>query len=170
MSSTWLWKLPPGLAAYSAFAGMMFAVWPVMWIVFNSLLLYNITVATGRFDALLISWNTDPTPTSSIAQTWTREGIGRSNYLRYVNPAFDGLVERASAGAGRRAATQRTWRQAIELLNQDAPAVFLFAPQSVAAVHRRVADVTIRPDSWLALLRTWRIPAERLIDRDRVER
>ena len=126
--------------------------------------------AAGRFDALLISWNTDPTPTSSIAQTWTREGIGRSNYLRYVNPAFDGLVERASAGAGRRAAMQRTWRQAIELLNQDAPAVFLFAPQSVAAVHRRVADVTIRPDSWLALLRTWRIPAERLIDRDRVER
>jgi len=58
----------------------------------------------------------------------------------------------------------------MELLNQDAPAVFLFAPQSVAAVHRRVADVTIRPDSWLALLRTWRIPAERLIDRDRVER
>jgi len=126
--------------------------------------------AAGRFDALLISWNTDPTPTSSIAQTWTREGIGRSNYLRYVNPAFDGLVERASAGAGRRAATQRTWRQAIELLNQDAPAVFLFAPQSVAAVHRRLAEVTIRPDSWLALLRTWRIPADRLIDRDRVER
>src|SRR5438132_486786 len=126
--------------------------------------------AAGRFDALLISWNTDPTPTSSIAQTWTREGTGRSTYLRYVNPAFDGLVERASAGAGRRAATQRTWRQAMELLNQDAPAVFLFAPQSVAAVHRRLADVTIRPDSWLALLRTWRIPAERLIDRDRVER
>src|SRR3989441_8146176 len=108
--------------------------------------------AAGRFDALLISWNTDPTPTSSIAQTWTREGIGRSNYLRYVNPAFDGLVERASAGAGRRAATQRTWRQAIELLNQDAPAVFLFAPQSVAALHRRGGRVPNPPGPWVGPL------------------
>jgi hypothetical protein len=55
------------------------------------------------------------------------------------------------------------------MLNQDAPAIFLFAPDNVAAVHRRVTGVTIRPDSWLALLRTWRIPADQLTDRDRVE-
>src|SRR3989449_4932925 len=47
----------------------------------------------GRFDALIAAWNADPTPASSIAQTWTREGVGRSNYLRYLNPAFDALVE-----------------------------------------------------------------------------
>ena len=44
------------------------------------------------------------------------------------------------------------------------------ATANVAAVHKRIVDVTIRPDSWLALLRTWRIPADRLTDRDRVER
>src|SRR3989475_3165804 len=126
--------------------------------------------AAGRFDALLISWNTDPTPTSSIAQTWTREGIGRSNYLRYVNPAFDGLVERASAGAGRRAATQRTWRQAIELLDQDAPAVFLFAPQSVAAVHRRGGGRTDPPAPGGGRLPAPRPPPPRLVDPDPVER
>src|SRR5437879_364885 len=116
-------------------------------------------------------WIWDPeTRGSSSARTWSREGVGRSKCLRYLNPAFDGRVERASSGKGGRAAAQRAWRQAIELLNQDAPAVFLYASENVAAVHRRVADVTIRPDSWLALLRTWRIPAERLIDRDRVER
>jgi hypothetical protein len=37
-------------------------------------------------------------------------------------------------------------------------------------VHKRVADVQIRPDSWWALVRTWRIPADRLIDRDRAGR
>ena len=47
-----LWKLPPGLALYSTAAGMIFALWPVMWIVFNSLVLYNLTVMSGRFDAL----------------------------------------------------------------------------------------------------------------------
>ena len=45
---------------------------------------------------------------------------------------------------------------------------FLFAPENVAGIHGRVANVTIRPDSWSALVRTWRIPPDRLIDRDRV--
>jgi peptide/nickel transport system substrate-binding protein len=124
----------------------------------------------GRFDAVLQAWNTDPTPTSGIPQGWTRAGFGRSNHGRYENPAFERLVDHAVAAAASRADAKRTWRAAIELLNQDAPAVFLFAPGNVAAVDRRVTDVTIRPDSWLALLYTWRIPADRLTERDRVER
>jgi lactate permease len=47
-----LWRLPPGLALYATLAGAVFAVWPVMWIVFNALIFYNLTVMTGRFDAL----------------------------------------------------------------------------------------------------------------------
>ena len=123
----------------------------------------------GQFDALMNSWSTDPTPSAGIAQTWTRAGVGRSNYGRYVNPAFDRLVDRTVESAANRAAARRAWRKAIEMLNQDAPAIFLFAPDNVAAVDRRVADVAIRPDSWLALLRTWRIPADRLTERDRVD-
>jgi lactate permease len=45
------WKLPVGLAFDSVAAGMVFALWPVMWIVFAGLLLYNIAVISGRFDA-----------------------------------------------------------------------------------------------------------------------
>ena len=123
----------------------------------------------GRFDALVNVWHTDPTPSSGIPQTWTRAGLGRSNYQRYENPVFDSLVDRAISAPTREQA-RRLWRRAIELLNQDAPAIFLFATENVAAVHRRFANVTIRPDSWLALLRTWRVPADRLTDRDRVER
>jgi peptide/nickel transport system substrate-binding protein len=125
---------------------------------------------TGRFDALLAAWSTDPTPTSGIPEVWTRAGFGGFNYGRYDNPAFEQLVDRAVAAAANRADAKRTWRAAIEVLNQDAPAVFLYAPGNVAAVDRRVTGVTIRPDSWLALLYTWRIPADRLTDRDRVER
>jgi lactate permease len=56
-----LWKMPAGLALNSAAAGAVFACWPVMWIVFNSLILYNITVKTGRFDALR-RWMIDHLP------------------------------------------------------------------------------------------------------------
>jgi peptide/nickel transport system substrate-binding protein len=123
----------------------------------------------GQFDAMIQTWNTDPTPSSGMNQTWTQGGIGHSNYLRYASAPFDHLVEQASTTFDRNEA-RRNWRAAMELINQDAPAVFLFAVQNVAAIHRRVAGVAIRPDSWWALVRTWRIPPGRLIHRDRVER
>jgi lactate permease len=46
-----VWQLPVTLAIDSIANGMTFALWPVMWIVFNALLLYNVAVASGRFDA-----------------------------------------------------------------------------------------------------------------------
>ncbi len=45
------WEMPAGLAADSVAAGAVLALWPVMWIVVNALLLYNIAVRSGRFDA-----------------------------------------------------------------------------------------------------------------------
>jgi len=124
---------------------------------------------TGRFDALIAVWNSDPTPSSGFTQTWTRGGFGRSNYGRYDNPDVDRLVDQAVVSAGSRDQARRAWRAAIETLNRDAPGIMLFATSNVAAFHKRFADVTIRPDSWLAQLATWRVPADRLTDRDRVE-
>jgi len=46
-----LWGMPVRLAFASAANGAVFALWPVMWIVINALFLYNIAVASGRFDA-----------------------------------------------------------------------------------------------------------------------
>ncbi len=49
------WQMPVALALDSALDGAVYAVWPVMWIVVNALLLYNIAVRSGRFDAFR-SW------------------------------------------------------------------------------------------------------------------
>jgi lactate permease len=45
------WGLPPALAANAILNGVVFALWPVMWIVVNALLLYNIAVKSGQFEA-----------------------------------------------------------------------------------------------------------------------
>ena len=49
--AVWLWQFPFNLALSSAANGVTFALWPVMWIVFSALLLYNIAVISGRFNA-----------------------------------------------------------------------------------------------------------------------
>ncbi|HUW79760.1 MAG TPA: L-lactate permease [Acidocella sp.] len=46
-----VWKMPAGLALDSVASGAVLALWPVMWIVVNALLLYNIAVRSGRFEA-----------------------------------------------------------------------------------------------------------------------
>ena len=46
-----VWSLPASLALSSIANGAVFALWPVMWIVVNALLLYNIAVESKRFDA-----------------------------------------------------------------------------------------------------------------------
>ncbi len=46
-----VWQMPVGLAFDSAANGAVFALWPIMWIVISALLLYNIAVVSGRFDA-----------------------------------------------------------------------------------------------------------------------
>jgi lactate permease len=49
--AVYVWQLPLNLALDSVMNGAVFALWPVMWIVFNALVLYNIAVRSGRFDA-----------------------------------------------------------------------------------------------------------------------
>jgi lactate permease len=46
-----VWGFPAPMALDAAAAGAVFALWPVMWIVFSALLLYNIAVESGRFAA-----------------------------------------------------------------------------------------------------------------------
>ncbi|HLQ60145.1 MAG TPA: ABC transporter substrate-binding protein [Gemmatimonadales bacterium] len=129
----------------------------------------NQRAATGKFDTVILSRQNDPSPSSGITQSWTRAESGGSNYCRYYSPEFEGLVDRAVTASTRDQA-RALWRRAMETINADAPGIFLYALENVAAVHKRVENVQLRPDSWAALLRTWRIPPDRLIDRDRVER
>lgn len=45
-----VWQMPVGLAANSVLNGFAFAILPVMWIVWNAMWLYNITVRSGKFE------------------------------------------------------------------------------------------------------------------------
>jgi lactate permease len=56
-----VWHFPVSLAIDSVAAGAVFAVWPVMWIVFAAILLYNIAQRSGRFEAFR-TWMIDNLP------------------------------------------------------------------------------------------------------------
>jgi lactate permease len=55
------WQFPAGLAFNTVAAGIVFALWPVMWIVVAAILLYNIALRSGRFAAFRM-WMLDNLP------------------------------------------------------------------------------------------------------------
>jgi len=108
---------------------------------------------TGDFDAAFVSRTTDPSP-ASLLQWWS-PGAG-ANIGGYADPVFESLTAAALRARTRAEAAPR-WRSALERLNDEAPAVFLFSPRNEAAVSTRVTGVTIRPDAWLATVAEWRV-------------
>jgi lactate permease len=50
-------KMPLGLSLLSASEGAVFGLFPIMWIVFNALWVYQLTVVSGRFEDLRESFN-----------------------------------------------------------------------------------------------------------------
>jgi peptide/nickel transport system substrate-binding protein len=111
----------------------------------------------GRFDSYIGAWLDEPTP-RGLADQWSRSGWDAINYGRYANPAFDSLL----AAAGIEDDAERAgelYRRAIETLNADAPAIFLYAPANTAVVSRRIQNVEIDPYSWASGLRDWKAVA-----------
>ena len=47
-----VWHMPFRLAAWGVVYGYLFAIWSILWIVFNALWLYNLSVEAGSFELL----------------------------------------------------------------------------------------------------------------------
>src|SRR5215510_4228483 len=47
-----VWRMPFAFAGASVAFGFAIAIWSILWLVFNGLWLYNLSIATGSFDRL----------------------------------------------------------------------------------------------------------------------
>ena len=61
-----LWRMPALLVLWSAIYGVVYALWPILWIVFTALWLYNLTQDTGKFELLRRWMEQHATSDSSI--------------------------------------------------------------------------------------------------------
>jgi peptide/nickel transport system substrate-binding protein len=113
-----------------------------------------------NFDVDLTVINQDPNP-AGLTQAWSC--AGGNNIGSYCDPAVDSLLGRAESA---RDGGRELWQAALRRIDADAPAVFLFAPANVVAVHRRYADVVLRPEGLWSGLANWSVAPGRQLPRD----
>jgi peptide/nickel transport system substrate-binding protein len=110
-------------------------------------------IRRGAFDTYIGAYLDEPSA-RGIGDQFSRHGWTVLNFGRYANPAFDSLL--TLAGAEVRVEHARIlYREAMDTLNADAPAIFLYAPTNVAVLRRTLTGVTLDPYSWLADLPDW---------------
>ena len=107
------------------------------------------------FDAALASWTLGSSP-EAVRVTWTSGAAepGGLNYGEYRNPAFDRLVDSALA-ARNLSQSRELFRRANQLIIDDAPAIWLYEPVTVLAVHRRLSTAPMRPNAWWLGIAGW---------------
>lgn len=113
-----------------------------------------------NFDLDLTATNQDPNP-AGLLQSWSC--AGGNNIGSYCDPVVDSLLGRAE---GARDGGRDLWQQALRRIDADAPAAFLFAQANVVAVHRRYADVVLRPEGLWSGLANWSVTPGRQLPRD----
>jgi peptide/nickel transport system substrate-binding protein len=121
----------------------------------------------AAFDAALGSWAMGSSP-DGIRGGWTTSGIGKNgvNYGSYSNPRFDVLLD--SALHADPAQARDIFTRAFAVINEDAPAVWLYEPRKIIGVDRRLKTALMRPDAWWFDLAHWYIPPAERRPRDRI--
>lgn len=122
---------------------------------------------SGNFDAALGSWAMGSSPDGTW-DAWSSKGFMPNgvNFGHYSNPAFDAAFDSAlkTDSASARAAFSR----AYSIINEDAPAIWLYEARKIIAVNRRIHTNVMRPDAWWFSLADWFIPAVDRVLRDRI--
>ncbi|HEY5087711.1 MAG TPA: peptide ABC transporter substrate-binding protein, partial [Gemmatimonadaceae bacterium] len=113
----------------------------------------------GDFDAVLNAWRTDPSP-ATVIQAWGSADVPPqgANFAGYANAVFDALVDSASHSFDP-ARARAYYGRAYNVIDGDAPAVWLYEARNVSGVSRRVHVTGVRPDAWWAALPDWTVAA-----------
>ena len=120
----------------------------------------------SRFDALLNSWVTDPSP-ASVRDNWRTAPVSNraSNLQLYSNPMVDAAIDSALMTLDP-ARSRAHYRTAYQGIVDDAAGVWLYENRFFMALNRRVRPVIRGSDHWWRHLRLWSIPAANRLPRD----
>lgn len=123
---------------------------------------------TRKWDAVFMGWHPDP-GSSAVAQNWSSATAipGGPNISRYTSREFDAHLDSARTTFDA-AAARAHFKQAFIVLNNDAPAIWIYELRSAVGINKRIRPATFRPDAWWSHFDRWSIAEGQRIARDNV--
>jgi peptide/nickel transport system substrate-binding protein len=110
-----------------------------------------------KFDAVILGWSLAQDP--DLYDIWhsSKTGENEFNFVSYKNPEVDRLLEAGRRTFNRDKRTQ-IYHDVHRLIAQDLPYVFLYVPDSLPAVHRRVLGIDPGPAGIGYNFNKWFVP------------
>ena len=97
-----------------------------------------------QFDAVILGWSLSPEPDQYSIWHSSQTGARQFNFLSYANDMVDTALVAATRTFDR-AQRKRFYDQGQREIYHDVPVVFLYAPESTPAVHRRIRGIQPAP-------------------------
>ena len=112
-----------------------------------------------RFDAVILGWSLSPEPDQYSLWHSSQTGARQFNFLSYHNDLVDAALVAATRTFDRKQ-RKRFYDQVQQELYDDVPVVYLFAPESTPAIHRRIHGIKPAPAGIGYNSEHWFVPKE----------
>lgn len=117
----------------------------------------NEFVKKRKFDALILGWSITPDPDQYDIWHSSKTGPDELNHVGYANPEVDRLLEE-----GRRTfdieGRKKAYFRIQEILAEEQPLVFLYYPDALPAVHKRIRGIVPAPAGISYNFIQWYVP------------
>jgi peptide/nickel transport system substrate-binding protein len=100
----------------------------------------NMVVFPHKFDAVLLGWGLSPTPDPYLFWHSDSDKAGGFNLVGYHNKQIDKMIE-ASQKIIDREKLGKLWREMFAIIVHDNPYLFLYIPNSITAVNKKIKHI-----------------------------
>jgi peptide/nickel transport system substrate-binding protein len=100
----------------------------------------NMVVFPREFDTVLLGWSLSPTPDPYTLWHSDSDKKGGFNFIGYKNEKLDRLIEESQSIIDREKLSMM-WRKMFTLIAQDNPYLFLYIPNSLTTVNKKIKNI-----------------------------
>ena len=100
----------------------------------------NMVVFPHKFDAVLLGWGLSPTPDPYIFWHSESDKPGGFNLVGYHNKKLDKLIEKSQKVVNSEK-LGKMWQEMFQMITHDNPYLFLYIPNSITAVNKKIKHI-----------------------------
>jgi peptide/nickel transport system substrate-binding protein len=116
-------------------------------------------VKKRRFEAIVLGWGIALDPDQYEIWHSSKTGPDQLNHIGYANPEVDELLERGRSSC-HEAERKRYYDRLQEILAEEQPIIFLYFPDALEAVARRVHNIEATPNGIRFNFTEWYVPRD----------